>query len=103
MTMHIEGIENWGKVFQAKSPLDGRAAAGPDYSFQTIVAAVPAPDAEANDWAALTGVHLNAPSPIGHKFFAQAIGLSVHTPSEHTFHDKHYDLEYRIVFGDPTS
>ena len=69
MSMHIEGLEDWGKVYQAKSPLDGRAAAGPDYSFQTLVAAVPAPDAEANDWADLTSVHLNAPLPIGEKTF----------------------------------
>lgn len=68
MTVHIEGLEHWGKVYQAKSPLDNRAAAGPDYSFQTLL--VPgAPDSEANDWGSLTGVHLNAPFPIGDKTF----------------------------------
>lgn len=94
----IEGLENWGLLYAPKSRADPDYDLF-DYSFETFMVDFGTPNSMPVDWATKTMLHLDAPWPIGMKTGNTALVHQFYTPSQHTYHGKHYDVEMHLVFG----
>jgi len=102
MSLTWEGLEHWGFGYAPPTPLDNRAAAEPDYSWEMHLS-TGVHDSEILDWTKSTHVTLDAPWPIGKMVTDRLLFNHFHTPSEHTFDGKHYDLEMHMANGDGLS
>jgi len=98
MSFKIDGIEKWGLAYAPPTPLDNRASLI-DYSY-TMWIDGNTPDSQVAPWASETSMELSAPWPMGTRSTKQVWLSDLHSPSEHTFHDKNYDLEFYFGAGD---